>query len=66
MAIGLLSAGVLNLNNLRDFVSDKKANKNTLVVHLGFSWGKTYHYLLLLSALCLYLHICFDEFGWMA
>lgn len=49
-AIGLLSAGVLNLNNLRDFSSDKKAKKNTLVVYLGFANGKRYHYFLLISA----------------
>ena len=34
-AIGLLSMAVLNLNNMRDIVSDEKSNKNTLVVQLG-------------------------------
>ncbi|HEA21665.1 hypothetical protein LCGC14_0915120 [marine sediment metagenome] len=53
-AIGLLSVGVLNLNNLRDFKSDKKAKKNTLVVYLGFENGKIYHYVLLITAfLCM-------------
>ncbi|MFS4418081.1 1,4-dihydroxy-2-naphthoate octaprenyltransferase [Maribacter sp. 2307ULW6-5] len=47
IAIGLLSVGVLNLNNLRDHVSDKKAGKNTLVVKMGFGWGKKYHFALL-------------------
>ncbi len=50
IAIGALSAGVLNLNNLRDYRSDKKANKNTLVVKIGFSNGKRYHYALLIMA----------------
>ncbi len=36
MAVGLLSVGVLNLNNLRDYVSDKESKKNTLVVYIGF------------------------------
>ena len=51
VSIGLLSVGVLNLNNLRDYNSDKQAGKNTIVVKLGFERGKTYHYVLLISAL---------------
>ena len=46
-AIGLLCTAVLNLNNLRDFESDKEAGKNTLVVLMGLENGKTYHYVLL-------------------
>lgn len=49
ITIGMLSVGVLNLNNLRDCVSDKKANKNTVVVKIGFQNGKRYHYALLTS-----------------
>ena len=48
LAIGLLCVGVLNLNNLRDVVSDKKHGKITLVVKMGFGNGKKYHYALLL------------------
>ncbi|SDL87096.1 1,4-dihydroxy-2-naphthoate octaprenyltransferase [Kriegella aquimaris] len=48
ITIGLLSVGVLNLNNLRDHVSDKISGKNTLVVLMGFSNGKKYHTLLLI------------------
>ncbi|QXP52698.1 1,4-dihydroxy-2-naphthoate octaprenyltransferase [Cellulophaga sp. HaHa_2_1] len=47
IAIGLLSTAVLNLNNLRDAISDKNAGKNTLVVKMGFENGKRYHYVLL-------------------
>ncbi|MGY8915345.1 MAG: 1,4-dihydroxy-2-naphthoate octaprenyltransferase, partial [Flavobacteriales bacterium] len=47
ITIGLLSVGVLNLNNLRDSLSDKKVGKNTLVVQMGFHNGKRYHYVLL-------------------
>ncbi|MBJ6369181.1 1,4-dihydroxy-2-naphthoate octaprenyltransferase [Snuella sedimenti] len=41
--IGLLSAGVLNLNNMRDIESDKKSNKITLAVRLGAKNAKLYH-----------------------
>ena len=46
LTIGLLSTAVLNLNNLRDVNNDRKANKNTLVVKMGYGKGKVYHYLL--------------------
>ncbi|WP_394972256.1 1,4-dihydroxy-2-naphthoate octaprenyltransferase [uncultured Croceitalea sp.] len=53
-AIGLLCVGVLNLNNLRDIISDKNHGKNTLVVKMGFKNGKKYHYvLLIISFLCM-------------
>ncbi|RKR12924.1 1,4-dihydroxy-2-naphthoate prenyltransferase [Maribacter vaceletii] len=54
ITVGTLSTGVLNLNNLRDFNSDKKALKNTLVVKMGYENGKIYHYVLLaIAVLCL-------------
>ncbi len=67
IAIGLLSTGVLNLNNLRDYNSDKKAGKNTLVVKMGFSRGKKYHYILLLFALISVIIFCAIAFeNWTA
>ena len=54
-AIGLLSVGVLNLNNMRDEASDKKSNKNTLVVKIGGEKAKVYHYILVISAMILVL-----------
>ena len=48
--IGFLSAGVLNLNNMRDHLSDEKAGKNTLVVKMGAALAKQYHYFLILAA----------------
>jgi len=51
MAIGFLSVAVLNLNNMRDYNSDKKAGKNTLVVKLGLPNAKKYHYFLILGAM---------------
>ncbi|HIB77047.1 MAG TPA: 1,4-dihydroxy-2-naphthoate octaprenyltransferase [Flavobacteriales bacterium] len=47
---GLMAVAVLNLNNLRDHENDKKHNKNTLVVRLGFEGGKRYHAGLLIIA----------------
>lgn len=49
-SIGLLSVGVLNLNNLRDRISDEKANKMTLVVKIGEKLAKYYHYYILIFA----------------
>lgn len=50
ISVGLLSTGVLNLNNMRDRESDKKSGKNTLVVKIGEEFAKYYHYYLLISA----------------
>ena len=54
-AIGLLSTGVLNLNNMRDEASDRKSNKNTIVVQIGGAKAKKYHYFLIVSAMILVL-----------
>ncbi|WP_346883086.1 1,4-dihydroxy-2-naphthoate octaprenyltransferase [uncultured Algibacter sp.] len=48
--IGLLSAAVLNLNNMRDIASDLKSNKVTLAVKLGKVWALRYHNILIISA----------------
>jgi len=52
-AFGMLSTAVLNLNNMRDQIQDKKAEKNTLVVKLGSQKSKIYHFILILGALVL-------------
>lgn len=44
ITIGLLSVAVLNLNNMRDVESDKKAGKNTIVVKMGLVKAKLLHY----------------------
>ena len=51
ITIGLLSAGVLNLNNMRDAIGDLKSNKITLAVKLGFEKAKNYHYFLILGGI---------------
>jgi 1,4-dihydroxy-2-naphthoate octaprenyltransferase len=58
-AIGFLSVGVLNLNNMRDEESDRKAGKNTLVVKIGGVAAKKYHYFLVISAMVLVLLFAF-------
>ncbi|MBO0323394.1 1,4-dihydroxy-2-naphthoate octaprenyltransferase [Muricauda sp. CAU 1633] len=60
VSIGLLCVGVLNLNNLRDVVSDKKSGKNTLVVKMGFANGKRYHFALISLAV-----LCFLGYIWL-
>ncbi len=52
-AIGFLSVGVLNLNNMRDEASDRKSGKNTVVVKIGAEKAKKYHYFLVISAMIL-------------
>lgn len=50
-ALGLLSAGVLNLNNMRDRENDAKSGKRTLVVILGHKKARFYHLFLIGGAL---------------
>ncbi|WP_062058053.1 1,4-dihydroxy-2-naphthoate octaprenyltransferase [Aquimarina longa] len=51
ITIGLLSATVLNLNNMRDHNNDKNSGKNTLVVKLGILKARIYHFSLLIIAM---------------
>lgn len=46
-AVGLLSSGVLNLNNMRDIENDARSGKRTLVVYLGSKAAKIYHLILI-------------------
>lgn len=64
--IGFLSAAVLNLNNMRDRISDEKSGKNTLVVKMGPAKAKKYHYFLILTAftsLILFSALSFSDIG---
>ncbi len=54
-SVGMLSVGVLNLNNIRDRESDAKANKKTIVVKIGEEFAKYYHYYLLVASFLLAL-----------
>lgn len=48
---GLLSVGVLNLNNMRDIESDESAGKKSIPVRLGLVRAKVYHSLVLIFAI---------------
>ncbi|UII23644.1 1,4-dihydroxy-2-naphthoate polyprenyltransferase [Fulvivirga ligni] len=47
LSCGLFSVAVLNVNNIRDIESDKKAGKYSVPVRLGRSKAVVYHYFLL-------------------
>ena len=55
ITVGLLSVAVLNLNNMRDQVSDALSGKNTIVVKMGAKNAKIYHYAVIIIALSLTL-----------
>ncbi len=54
-AIGFLSSGVLNLNNMRDIENDSRSGKRTLVVHIGTRAAKIYHMVLISLSILLSL-----------
>ena len=51
MAIGMLSTGVLNINNIRDIEGDAKAGKNTIAVRLGRRNAGIYHLFLIIGSM---------------
>ncbi len=59
--IGLLSVGVLNLNNMRDIKNDKACGKKTLVVRMGLPAAKIYHAILIIGAIVLALIYSLNE-----
>ena len=60
ISFGLLSVAVLNLNNLRDCINDKKSGKKTVVVRLGFNRAKRYHYAILIFSFISYIFFLFS------
>lgn len=52
-AIGFLSTGVLNMNNMRDYEADKNAGKKTIVVTMGTRKAALYHLFLVGGAVIL-------------
>jgi 1,4-dihydroxy-2-naphthoate octaprenyltransferase len=61
-AIGLLSSGVLNLNNMRDIENDTISGKRTLVVHIGSKAAKYYHLALISLSIVFSLIYTFVKF----
>lgn len=51
--IGVFSAAVLNLNNMRDIENDRASGKNTLVVIIGPARAKKYHFFILIVGVLL-------------
>jgi len=51
MTCGLFSIGVLNINNIRDIESDKKAGKYSIPVRIGRANAILYHWTLLVGGL---------------
>lgn len=57
-AVGFLSTGVLNLNNMRDIENDQACGKRTLPVLIGIPRAKIYHFSLIIAAfLCMLSYI---------
>lgn len=52
-ALGLLTVGVINVNNVRDIESDKLAGKYSIPVRLGREKAVIYHWALLIGAIVL-------------
>lgn len=51
LSCGFFSIGVLNVNNIRDIESDKKAGKFSIPVRIGKKKATLYHWFLLLAGL---------------
>ena len=64
-AIGFLSSGVLNMNNIRDVENDSVCGKRTIPVILGIRGAKIYHFVItLLTVICLVLYSMLHSAGW--
>ena len=64
-AIGFLSSGVLNMNNIRDIENDSVCGKRTIPVILGIRGAKIYHFVItLLAVICLVLYSMLHSAGW--
>ena len=64
-AIGFLSSGVLNMNNIRDIENDSVCGKRTIPVILGIRGAKIYHFVItLLTVICLVLYSMLHSAGW--
>lgn len=67
IAFGCLSAGVLNVNNMRDIANDATSGKRTLVVRMGSRNAKIYHSALIVLAIaCLTTCILLFDGTWLS
>lgn len=66
--IGLFSAAVLNVNNIRDNEADRKAGKKTLAMRLGPVYARWYHVILIIIGIvCTTLFVSIEsiEYSWL-
>src|SRR5688572_8874900 len=61
-ACGFFATGVLNVNNIRDIVSDKLAGKNSVPVRLGAKKARIYHWSLLIAGMACAVGFVFWRF----
>ncbi|HMQ75498.1 MAG TPA: 1,4-dihydroxy-2-naphthoate polyprenyltransferase [Flavobacteriales bacterium] len=67
VAFGSLSAGVLNVNNMRDIRNDAASGKRTLVVRMGSANARIYHTVLVLGGVaCLVAFALMGDQGWVS
>lgn len=67
IAFGLLSTGVLNVNNMRDIQNDAASGKRTLVVRMGIANAHIYHTVLILGGVtCLVAFALMGDQGWVS
>lgn len=50
---GMISTAILAVNNLRDYETDKKAGKRSLIVRFGKKFGRIEYLFLLVGSLCI-------------
>ena len=62
LSCGLFSIGVLNINNIRDIESDRKAGKYSIPVRIGREKAVVYHWFLLIGGIVCSLVYCFLTF----
>lgn len=58
IGLGLMSAAVLNINNMRDMENDRKSGKITTPIRIGFKNAKYYQLLLVAG-----MFVCFIAYG---
>ena len=65
ISLGALSAGVLNLNNMRDRIPDEAAGKITLAVKMGAQNARRYHQALVFTAMmAITLYLFLEDSSW--
>jgi 1,4-dihydroxy-2-naphthoate octaprenyltransferase len=58
IGLGLMSAAVLNINNMRDMENDKESGKITIPIRIGLEKAKIYQLLLIVGTI-----LCFTIYG---